>query len=124
MSGESLDVRVARLEEQADFAKKVAEQASEDRVAQTEAIKELKAVVETMGTKIVQVASQMTQVTEQLASHAPTIKEFIEIKHKVDGAGKVGRYLWILGGGLLTLVFAMREIIMMILHRPPPHLPG
>lgn len=51
-------------------------------------------------------------IKEQLASNAPTIQEFVTIKHKVQGAGALGKFIWASGGALLaTIAFFRKQLI-------------
>lgn len=101
---ESLEVRVARLEENMKFLVKDAEQASLARKSQYTAIEAIQSTVSNM-------ASTMTSMKDKLDGQAPTIEEFITIKHKVVGAGRLGKWLWAFGAFLLGSVSASRETI-------------
>lgn len=101
---ETVEVRVARLEEQLKFLVEDAREAKASRASQYESIEALSKAVLSMGT-------DMTEVKTKLAGQAPTIEEFITIKHKVVGAGKLGKWVWITLGGLITFLFSSREAI-------------
>ncbi|MDR5839326.1 hypothetical protein [Caballeronia sp. LZ034LL] len=47
---------------------------------------------------------RMEKVENSLADQSPTIQEFVTIKHKVEGAGTAGRWVWAALTGLLGLV--------------------
>jgi hypothetical protein len=87
---ESVEVRVARLEENMKFLVKDAEQASAARKSQYQAIEAIQSTVTGMAT---------------------TIEEFITIKHKVVGAGRLGKWLWAVGAFLLGTASGAREHI-------------
>lgn len=52
--------------------------------------------------KLEEMNGRLHQVESALASAAPTIAEFVVIKHKISGAGMVGRWLWLAGGVLIS----------------------
>lgn len=101
---ESVEVRLARLEERFEFLVDEAKEAKLSRKGQYEAI-------ETMGKTILSISSQVNDVKSKLDGQAPTIEEFITIKHKVVGAGKMGKWLWTAGAFLIGIVFSSREQI-------------
>lgn len=101
---ESVEVRVARLEENMKFLVKDAEQASLARKSQYTAIEAIQSTVSNM-------ATTMTSLKDKLDGQAPTIEEFITIKHKVVGAGRLGKWLWAIGAFLLGTASGAREHI-------------
>ncbi|NUM72746.1 hypothetical protein HUU40_00150 [candidate division KSB1 bacterium] len=50
-------------------------------------------------------------VEMHVSTAAPTLAEFIVLKHKVAGAGLLGKWLWAFGGVLIGVVFAGREAV-------------
>lgn len=54
-------------------------------------------------------------VETSLANSAPTIAEFMAIKHKVIGAGLAGKWLWMGLGAVLGLIVSAREQIVRLL---------
>ena len=55
------------------------------------------------------ITSRVGNVETSLSKAAPTIEEFMTIKHKVIGAGLVGKWMWLTLGTLLGLMISMRE---------------
>lgn len=55
--------------------------------------------------------ARLAVVESQMVSNAPTIQEFITIKHRVVGAGILGKWAWLLGGATISLIFSGREAI-------------
>ena len=55
--------------------------------------------------------TRITSVEDSLAKNAPTIEEFITIKHKVVGAGILGKWVWMALGGVIGFIFAARGYI-------------
>lgn len=102
---ESVEVRVARLEEQLKFLVDAAKEAKISRKGQYESIEALRQAMTTM-------AGEVTEVKGKLAGQAPTIEEFITIKHKVVGAGKLGKWVWVTLGGAITFIYSSREAIL------------
>lgn len=101
---ESVEVRVARLEENLRFLVDEAKEARINRKGQYESIEALKASLAAM-------AGEVTKVRTKLDGQTPTIEEFITIKHKVVGAGKLGKWVWVSLGGIITFLFSSREAI-------------
>ena len=101
---ESVEVRVARLEENMKFLVKDAEAASISRKNQYTAIEGIQQAVTSM-------ASTVAAVKDKLDGQAPTIEEFITIKHKVVGAGRLGKWLWVVGAFMLGTISTSREHI-------------
>lgn len=101
---ETVEVRLARLEAKFEFMFEDAKEAKVSRKAQYDAIEKL-------NTTLTAMAGEVTDVKGKLAGQAPTIEEFITIKHKVVGAGKLGGWLWTAGAFLIGLLAASRESI-------------
>lgn len=57
------------------------------------------------------IGNRLLNVEQSLQKAAPTIEEFITIKHKILGAGIAGRWMWVTFGTLLGIVISMREQI-------------
>lgn len=60
--------------------------------------------VEEVGRDVLKLNARMTVAEDKLVEHQPTITEFITVKHKVQTAGTIGKWLWGAGGILLTIV--------------------
>lgn len=54
----------------------------------------------------------MTIVEETLTKFSPTIEEYISIKNKVLGAGRLGRWMWIFLIALIGLAAKFRTELM------------
>ena len=104
MSNESVDVKIARLEVTMSQMMKELESSERSRKAQYDTITQLNHLMVKMG-------GQLENLEKQVATAQPTIEEFITIKHKVVGAGWLGRWLWVAGGVLLGFVAANRKLI-------------
>lgn len=106
MADNDTDVRVqmARIEERLKIVTETLIQDRESRKNQYEKTEELSLTIHELNGRI-------KNVEEGLAKSAPTIEEFITIKHKVVGAGVAGRWIWVAGGVLLTLLVSFRAEI-------------
>jgi len=102
MSNESVEVQLARLDERWIRIQEDMELSRNSRKAQYEAMEALDKLVN-------QVLTRVTSLEAQFAKNEPTIEEFITIKHKVTGAGWLGKLLWAGGAGLLGLIASFRE---------------
>lgn len=60
------------------------------------------------------ITTRVGGVENSLSKAAPTIEEFMSIKHKVIGAGLAGKWIWLTMGTLLGLVISMREQLIRI----------
>lgn len=101
---EPIEVRVTRLEEQLRFLVDDAKEAKINRKGQYESIEYLRQAMSTM-------AGEVTEVKSKLAGQAPTIEEFITIKQKVVGAGKMGKVIWVIGAFMIGVVYSSREAV-------------
>ena len=97
MSVESVEVRVARLEENMKFLVQEAGEAKQGRKVQYETNDLLSKLISNL-------TNDMKMVTDKLAGQAPTIEEFITIKHKVEGAGKLGKFFWVIGTAIISVI--------------------
>lgn len=107
---ETPEVKLARLEERLHilFGNIEKDEASKDS---------LQAAIIKLNDSISKLDSRLNMVENNLATTAPTIEEFITIKHKVVGAGIMGRWIWAIAGGVITFLFAFRrEIIEWFSH--------
>ena len=97
MANESTEVQLARLQEQMKIVLEELHSAKDGRKAQYEQMSEI--------------SNRLQKVESSLANQAPTIEEFITIKHKVVGAGLMGKWIWLAAGGLITFVYSNREAL-------------
>ncbi|WWC82040.1 phage tail length tape-measure protein T [Burkholderia phage vB_BpP_HN05] len=104
-------VRLARLEERFNFIATELSEAKASRKIQYEKLEEMSQTVTQMDNRV--------QVVEgSLKQQAPTIEEFITIKHKVVGAGLAGKWTWAILGGIISFLFTIRgEIIQWLSNR-------
>lgn len=105
MSDESTAVQMARIEER---MKIIIEGLAQDRISRKEQYEKMEELSQTLTS----VDGRVKTVEESLKQQAPTIEEFITIKHKVVGAGMAGKWIWVVLAGLVGFAFSMRvEII-------------
>jgi uncharacterized Rossmann fold enzyme len=99
---EVVEVRVARLEEKMNFLVDEAKEAKAARKMQYVTNEDNKA-------KMIEIRNSLSAVEVKLAGQAPTIEEFITIKHKVVGAGKMGKGVWAIGAFIIGVLYSTRE---------------
>lgn len=104
MTVESVEARLARIDERWNIVVEELRDAKTSRKSQYDSTEALSAL-------IAKIDSRVANVETALASAKPTIEEFITIKHKVVGAGIAGKWLWAAGGALLGLAATSREAI-------------
>jgi len=98
---ESTEIQVARMEERLRGLLVDQEEARQSRKDQYETNEQVRRLLHAID-------SRLSNVENSLAKSAPTIEEFITIKHKVVGAGKAGKMMWAILGGVLTLIITLR----------------
>lgn len=101
---ESAEVQVARLDERLLSIIKSMGESQEGYKAQQELIKNIANALTVIGHRV-------ESVEHSLAKASPTLDEFIIIKHKIQGAGIVGKWLWVSLGFLVGTVYSMRETL-------------
>lgn len=104
MSNESIEVQLAILAERVSTVIEDNKESKITRKAQYDSIEAIRAAVGTVNNRVGNLETQMSAAK-------PTIEEFITIKHKVVGAGALGKWLWAAGAALLGFVAASRETI-------------
>jgi len=99
-----MEVQLARMDERMQT---MVEEMRLSRESRTK----LHTSIDQMNVSVSKLDGRVAGVEASLASAQPTIQEFITIKHKVVGAGALGKWLWIAGGALLGAVAVSREHI-------------
>lgn len=102
MSNESLEVQLARLDERNKMILMSMEnnqrETRESREQMKEAFESLRAI-----------DSRLERLEGSFATSQPTLDEFRKVKHKLMGAGFLGRWVWVVLTGTLGLLYTMRE---------------
>lgn len=104
MSGESLDVKLARMDEQMKTVRESVDLARDSRKQQYEMIERINQV-------LIKMDGRLDGVEKSLAKATPTIDEFVNIKLKVQGAGMAGKAAWAVGVTIISVLFSFREYI-------------
>lgn len=105
MPTESIEVQLARMDEKFKTMLEEMHANRNGRKDQYEQIGDLSRLVSDL-------ISRVKNVEYSLAKNAPTIDEFIEIKHKVVGAGILGKWVWGILGATIAFIYASREVIL------------
>jgi hypothetical protein len=58
--------------------------------------------MDALGRDLHTVSSEVRDLTDRVTAIEPTWKDYLNKQAQVRGAGKLGRALWIIGGGVLT----------------------
>lgn len=103
-SMESTEIQLARLDERMKMLLDRMEENHESHV-------KTRAWMGQVDRTLHDIGSRVGNVEASLAKSAPTIEEFMAIKHKVIGAGVAGKWLWMGLGALLSLMISLREHI-------------
>ena len=104
MTNESSDVKIGRMDEQIRALR-------EDMVMARDSRKQQYEMIEKVNHVLVQMEARFANIEDKLASNAPTIQEFMDIKLKVQGAGIAGKWAWAIGASIITFMFSIRETI-------------
>lgn len=101
---ESHDTQLARLDERLTSIMVLMRESREAFKLHQDLVKEI-------STSLAHVGHRVESVEHSLAKASPTIDEFINIKHKIQGAGILGKWLWVALGFLVGTVYSMRETL-------------
>lgn len=101
---EPIEVQMARFQEQMKTLIAGNNEARESRKEQYRA-------TETIRQDIQNLSNRMDGLEKQFAKHSPTLEEFVRVKTQVQGAGILGKWLWLIGGFVLSAVVFLREKI-------------
>lgn len=104
MSGDSNEVKIARMEERLTSVLRELEQARDGRKQQYETL-------EAINHALLQIETRVRGVEDGLTKASPTIDEFLIIKHKVAGAGVLGKWAYAGAAALITLIATSREAL-------------
>ena len=95
---ESPEVQIARMDERLKTVVSLMERIESDRTTSLQ--------------WMVSVSERLANVENSLATSAPTISEFTSLKHKVMGAGVLGRWIWGASAALIGWIFGARETLL------------
>lgn len=98
------EIALVRMQEQ---LKQLIEAGQEAKVSR----KEQYGRIEEIARDVHDLRGRMEQVEKQFASTAPTIAEFIQVKHKIQGAGTAGKFVWAIAAFIIGLLVSSREMI-------------
>ena len=101
---ESHDAQIARLDERLTSIVALMRESREEFKLHKDLAKEI-------STSLANIGHRVESVEHSLAKASPTIDEFIIIKHKIQGAGMLGKWLWVALGFLVGTVYSMRETL-------------
>ncbi len=105
MDPTDVKIQIARMDERLRVIIEGLQQDRDSRKNQYEKM-------ELLNVTLTEFSNRLSTLESNFARSAPTIEEFITIKHKVVGAGIAGKWLWIAIGGILGILFSLRmEII-------------
>lgn len=97
-------VQMARLEERLKGISEGLTLDRESRKQQYETMNEISRSLSSLDNRV-------GVVEKGFADSAPTIEEFITIKHKVVGAGIAGKWMWAAAGVIISMIFTFRREI-------------
>ena len=101
---DSMEVQVARIAEGMRIIVKDLDDAAINRNSQYKRVEEIALSVALMDARVKNMEST-------IASNAPTLAEFIAMKHKVQGAGIFGRWIWVAAGALIGLLINIKGLL-------------
>lgn len=86
----------------AERLRSIDNQMQEDRRTSSASRQRMYDKLENTDNNIEKLAVRVDALERSLTSISPTVTEFLAYKEQVRGAGKLGRFLWTLGGFILT----------------------
>ena len=101
---DSMEVQVARIAEGMRIIVKDLDDAAISRNSQYKRVEEIALSVALMDARVKNMEST-------IASNAPTLAEFTAMKHKVQGAGVFGRWIWVAAGALIGLLINIKGLL-------------
>lgn len=101
MNNSSSQERLARIEGQQELILRSLERAEEGRRSQYESI-------ESINLSMTSMDGRLGVLEKSFAVASPTIDEFVKLKGRISDAGKLGKWLWLVVAGLISLVFRFR----------------
>ena len=101
---DSMEVQVARIAEGMRVVVKDLDAAAASRKAQYEK-------TEQIVLNMALLDSRVKNLETTIASTAPTLAEFTAMKHKVQGAGIFGRWVWVAAGALIGLLINIKGLL-------------
>lgn len=105
---ESIEIQIARIDER---MKMMMEKMEENHDSHTRT----RAWMGQVDKTLTDISMRVNSVETSIAKNAPSLEELIAIKHKVIGAGTLGRWLWVALGALLGAILTAREQIFKIM---------
>lgn len=104
------DIQLAVLDERLKAILQNMENERRDRVKMNEWMAETDRT-------LIGISLRLENVEANLAHNAPTLSEFVRIKHKVQGAGILGRWIWVALAGLIGFLYGAREQLLNLFSR-------
>ena len=98
------DIQLARLDER---LKILIEQMSADKEEKSAILKWM----QDTDTKLQKITNELENLKQTFSTAEPTISSFVKINNQVEGAGKLGKYLWLALGVLLGSIGYIKEFI-------------
>lgn len=99
---ESAEAQIARLDERVKTLLQLLEKKESTESAMQQWMGSVDQILSQMN-------HRMENVEKSLATSAPTINEFIVLKHKVLGAGVLGKAIWVGGAAIIGFLYGARE---------------
>lgn len=100
MTTESIDARLARLDERLRNFLDVQERAND--LQEQQLIKINQSVMET--------SNRLTKVENTISNAGPALAEYTAIKNQVIGAGRMGKWIWVTAGFVIGMVVSLKEV--------------
>ena len=107
---ESPEVQIARLEERLKSLVLLLEKEEDNRM-------DMHQWMGSVDRTLAQMGGRIENVEKSLASSAPTINEFMVLKHKVVGAGVLGKALWVSSAALIGFLYGTKEHVIALFSR-------
>jgi len=108
----SVEVQLARMEERMEIILADLAEAKERRREQYVWNETIKGSLAVLNGRLANVESSMSEAK-------PTLAEFTRMKHEVNGAGKLGKWVWAIAGAAIGAIATSRGFILHMLGYNP-----
>lgn len=119
MSG-STEAQVARLDERLNSIEKMIAIALEEIRSASDGRKRMYEGMESTARDLLKISHRLETVENEVKAIRPTSDEYLQMRERVLGAGKLGYWLWRIGGVLLSAAAGFGAAYTYLTGRAPP----
>lgn len=120
MTGKTDAERLAVVETKLDTIIKQLGEFAKDQATAGESRKRQYESQEKMSREMLDISYRLQTVEKQVEAFAPTSREYEQMRDRAIGAGTLGRWLWRIGGLLISAAAGAAAAWTTLTGRPPP----